>query len=96
MATPPGDIARKYIRDPTLLRFIDLECYIWSTVSADMTPMINAGMVGWCRLCQASQHAEFDVCRCGRLDYGLGTSSGVNTAGSLPTLLYPALRSGVL
>jgi hypothetical protein len=40
-----GDIARKHIKDPTLLRFIDLECYIWSTVSADMTPMINAGMV---------------------------------------------------
>lgn len=40
-----GDVARKYIRDPALLRFIDLECFIWSTVSADLTPMINAGMV---------------------------------------------------
>lgn len=39
-------MARKYIKDPTLLKFIDLECYIWSTVSADLTPMINAGMVG--------------------------------------------------
>jgi prolycopene isomerase len=27
------------------LKFIDLECFIWSTVNADMTPMINAGMV---------------------------------------------------
>lgn len=41
----PGDVARKYITDPELLRFIDLECFIWSTVSADLTPMINAGMV---------------------------------------------------
>nr|ANQ45191.1 putative chloroplast carotenoid isomerase precursor [Haematococcus lacustris] len=40
-----GDIARRYIKDPVLLKFIDLECFIWSTVSADMTPMINAGMV---------------------------------------------------
>ncbi|MFB2838257.1 carotenoid isomerase [Floridanema evergladense] len=40
-----GDIARKYITDPTLLKFIDIECYCWSVVPADMTPMINAGMV---------------------------------------------------
>lgn len=40
-----GDVARKYISDPELLKFIDMECYIWSTVNADMTPMINAGMV---------------------------------------------------
>ncbi len=40
-----GAIARKYIRDPELLKFIDLECYIWSVVPAQKTPMINAGMV---------------------------------------------------
>ena len=40
-----GDYARKYIKDPVLLRFIDIECYCWSTVPADFTPMINAGMV---------------------------------------------------
>lgn len=40
-----GEIARKYITDPTLLRFIDIECYCWSVVPADLTPMINAGMV---------------------------------------------------
>jgi prolycopene isomerase len=40
-----GDIARRYIQDPTLLKFIDAECYIWSVVPADRTPMINAGMV---------------------------------------------------
>ncbi|MDJ0616285.1 MAG: carotene isomerase [Calothrix sp. MO_192.B10] len=40
-----GDIARRYIKDPLLLKFIDIECYCWSVVPADMTPMINAGMV---------------------------------------------------
>ncbi|MEG4230729.1 carotene isomerase [Microcoleus sp. Pol11C3] len=40
-----GDIARRYIKDPTLLKFIDMECYYWSVVPADLTPMINAGMV---------------------------------------------------
>ena len=32
-------------QDPELLRFVDLECFLWSTVSADLTPLINAGMV---------------------------------------------------
>ncbi|MGQ4650651.1 carotenoid isomerase [Lyngbya aestuarii] len=40
-----GDLARKYISDPQLLKFIDMECYCWSVVPADRTPMINAGMV---------------------------------------------------
>ena len=40
-----GDIARRYIKDPILLKFIDIECYCWSVVKADWTPMINAGMV---------------------------------------------------
>ncbi len=40
-----GDIARRYISDQALLKFIDMECYCWSVVPADMTPMINAGMV---------------------------------------------------
>ncbi|MFN5855365.1 MAG: carotenoid isomerase [Pseudanabaenaceae cyanobacterium] len=40
-----GDVARRYIRDPELLKFIDMECYCWSVVPADATPMINAGMV---------------------------------------------------
>ncbi len=40
-----GDIARRHIADPTLLKFIDMECYCWSVVPADQTPMINAGMV---------------------------------------------------
>ncbi|KAG8374018.1 hypothetical protein BUALT_Bualt11G0087300 [Buddleja alternifolia] len=40
-----GDIARKYIKDPELLSFIDAECFIVSTVNAMQTPMINASMV---------------------------------------------------
>ncbi|MDJ1181292.1 carotene isomerase [Roseofilum sp. BLCC_M91] len=40
-----GDIARRTIRDPQLLKFIDIECYCWSVVPAELTPMINAGMV---------------------------------------------------
>lgn len=40
-----GDIARRHISDPDLLKFIDMECYCWSVVPADLTPMINAGMV---------------------------------------------------
>ncbi len=40
-----GDVARKYIKDPTLLKFIDIECFCWSVMPANLTPMINAGMV---------------------------------------------------
>ncbi len=40
-----GDVARRHIQDPLLLKFIDMECYCWSVVPANMTPMINAGMV---------------------------------------------------
>ncbi|PSF36630.1 carotene isomerase [Aphanothece hegewaldii CCALA 016] len=40
-----GDVARRYIKDPQLLKLIDMECYCWSVVKADETPMINAGMV---------------------------------------------------
>lgn len=40
-----GAIARSHIRDPELLKFIDIECYCWSVVSADRTPAINGGMV---------------------------------------------------
>ncbi|KAL9663972.1 hypothetical protein QQ045_019367 [Rhodiola kirilowii] len=40
-----GSIARKYIKDPELLSFIDAECFIVSTVNGLQTPMINASMV---------------------------------------------------
>ncbi|RZM75374.1 carotenoid isomerase [Leptolyngbya iicbica] len=40
-----GGLARRYLRDPELLHFIDMECYCWSVVPAAKTPLINAGMV---------------------------------------------------
>ncbi|MGK7895163.1 MAG: carotenoid isomerase [Xenococcus sp. (in: cyanobacteria)] len=40
-----GDIARRHIKDPNLLKFIDMECYCWSVMPASHTPAINAGMV---------------------------------------------------
>jgi prolycopene isomerase len=40
-----GDVARAHIKDEQLLRFIDMECFCWSVMPADLTPMINAGMV---------------------------------------------------
>lgn len=40
-----GDVARRWIQDPLLLKLIDMECYCWSVVPASLTPMINAGMV---------------------------------------------------
>jgi prolycopene isomerase len=40
-----GSVARSHIQDPNLLRFIDMECFCWSVMPADRTPMINAGMV---------------------------------------------------
>ena len=40
-----GDVARAHIKDEQLLKFIDMECFCWSVMPADRTPMINAGMV---------------------------------------------------
>ena len=40
-----GDVAKKFINDPELLKFIDIECFCWSVMPALKTPMINAGMV---------------------------------------------------
>ena len=40
-----GAVARAHISDPALLKFIDMECFCWSVMPADQTPMINAGMV---------------------------------------------------
>ena len=40
-----GAVARRYLQDPELLHFIDMECYCWSVVPAEKTPLINAGMV---------------------------------------------------
>jgi prolycopene isomerase len=43
--TVAGEIARRHIRDPELLRFLDMECFTYSTVRADLTPMVTSGMV---------------------------------------------------
>ena len=40
-----GDVAKRYIKDADLLKFIDIECFCWSVMPAQKTPMINAGMV---------------------------------------------------
>ena len=40
-----GDIASRFIKDPILLKVIDIECFCWSVMPANRTPMINAGMV---------------------------------------------------
>jgi prolycopene isomerase len=40
-----GDVAREHIQDEQLLKLIDMECFCWSVMPADLTPMINAGMV---------------------------------------------------
>ncbi|MFO7628185.1 MAG: carotene isomerase [Prochlorococcaceae cyanobacterium] len=40
-----GDVARAHIKDAALLKLIDMECFCWSVMPADLTPMINAGMV---------------------------------------------------
>ncbi|KAF6002655.1 hypothetical protein F1559_001128 [Cyanidiococcus yangmingshanensis] len=45
LGTNVGSIARRHIRDEILLRFIDIDCYVWSVMPADRTPMINGGMV---------------------------------------------------
>ncbi|BEV36460.1 carotenoid isomerase [Synechococcus sp. M16CYN] len=40
-----GAVARQHIKDEQLLKFIDIECFCWSVMPADRTPVINAGMV---------------------------------------------------
>nr|ATQ36009.1 prolycopene isomerase [Betaphycus gelatinus] len=45
IARNAGDVARQYIRDERVIRFIDMECFTFSVATADLSPMINAGMV---------------------------------------------------
>ena len=35
-----GDVARRFIKDPELLKFIDIECFCWSVMPALKTPMM--------------------------------------------------------
>tara|TARA_Y100001968_G_scaffold110186_1_gene99689 strand:+ start:4729 stop:6291 length:1563 start_codon:yes stop_codon:yes gene_type:complete len=45
LPTNAGEVAKRFIKDEALLRFIDIECFCWSVMPASKTPMINAGMV---------------------------------------------------
>jgi prolycopene isomerase len=45
-----GKTARKYISDPQLLSFIDMESYSWAVQDAVSTPLVNAG------ICLADRH----------------------------------------
>jgi prolycopene isomerase len=38
-------IARRYLRDPSLLAFVDLECYSWALTDASAVPFINGAIV---------------------------------------------------
>ena len=62
-----GRTARKYIRDPELLRFIDIESYSWAVQDAVSTPLVNAG------ICLADRHH-------GGINYPLGGSGAIPAA----------------
>jgi prolycopene isomerase len=38
-------IARRYMRDPNLLAFLEIECYAWALTGAAQVPFINAAIV---------------------------------------------------
>lgn len=62
-----GEIARKYIGNEELLRFIDIECYSWAVQDALSTPLISAG------ICLADRHH-------GGIAYPLGGSRRIPEA----------------
>lgn len=62
-----GKTARKYISDPELLRFIDMESYSWAVQDAVSTPLVNAG------ICLADRHH-------GGIHYPLGGSGAIPRA----------------
>ncbi|TNJ38420.1 FAD-dependent oxidoreductase [Chlorobaculum thiosulfatiphilum] len=62
-----GKTARRYISDPELLHFIDLESYSWSVQDAISTPLVNAG------ICLADRHH-------GGINYPVGGSGAIPAA----------------
>ncbi|MDX2127456.1 MAG: NAD(P)/FAD-dependent oxidoreductase [Chloroherpetonaceae bacterium] len=58
-----GGVARRYIKNEELLKFIDMECESWALQDASSTPFVNAG------ICLADRHH-------GGINYPIG-SSGV-------------------
>ncbi|UWX57007.1 FAD-dependent oxidoreductase [Chlorobaculum sp. MV4-Y] len=62
-----GKMARRYISDKELLRFIDLESYSWAVQDAISTPLVNAG------ICLADRHH-------GGINYPVGGSGAIPSA----------------
>jgi prolycopene isomerase len=62
-----GNTARRYISDPELLHFIDLESYSWAVQDAVSTPLVNAG------ICLADRHH-------GGINYPVGGSGAIPEA----------------
>jgi prolycopene isomerase len=62
-----GGVARRYINDEELLRFIDLESYSWAVQDAMSTPLVNAG------ICLADRHH-------GGINYPVGGSGAIPAA----------------
>ncbi len=62
-----GNVARRYISDKELLRFIDLESYSWAVQDAVSTPLVNAG------ICLADRHH-------GGINYPVGGSGAIPSA----------------
>lgn len=62
-----GRTARRYLTDPELLRFIDLESYSWAVQDAVSTPLVNAG------ICLADRHH-------GGINYPVGGSGAIPDA----------------
>jgi prolycopene isomerase len=62
-----GGVARRYIHDEELLRFIDLESYSWAVQDAQATPLVNAG------ICLADRHH-------GGINYPVGGSGAIPAA----------------
>jgi prolycopene isomerase len=62
-----GSVARRFIKDEELLRFIDIECESWALQDASATPFVNAG------ICLADRHH-------GGINYPVGSSGAIAKA----------------
>lgn len=43
--TTLGDLAKRYLRDARLRRFVDIETFCWALTGANVTPLVNAALV---------------------------------------------------
>ncbi len=62
-----GEVARSFIKNEELLRFIDIECESWALQDANATPFVNAG------ICLADRHH-------GGIRYPVGSSGAIAKA----------------